>query len=115
MQGVKMKKIGRILSMLLFTMLSADIFPAQHAVAEEGSCYLKANASDVFVIVYDLNDEGIQGKQIWQGRINQGETVKITTPHGRFRYDYNAEPDEDQPLSGGFDRSCNNLETILVP
>jgi hypothetical protein len=32
-----------------------------------------------------------------------------------LRYDYNSEPDKDQPLSGGIDHGCNNLETILVP
>jgi hypothetical protein len=67
------------------------------------------------LIVFDLDRDGNQGDQIWQGRINRGESVKITVPHGRFRYDYNAHPDQDQPLSGGFDRSCSNLETILVP
>jgi hypothetical protein len=32
-----------------------------------------------------------------------------------IRYDYNAQPNEDQLLSGGNDRWCNNLNTILVP
>ena len=110
-----MRKIYRILPIALFTAILAGLFAVQHADAEAGSCYLKANTTDVFVIVFDMDREGNQGEQIWQGRINQGESVKITVPHGRFRYDYNAEPDKDQPLSGGFDRSCSNLETILVP
>jgi hypothetical protein len=93
----------------------AGVFVGQHAEAEEGSCYLKANTKDVYVIVFDLDREGNKGHQIWQGRINQGESVKITTPQARFIYDYNDQPDEDQPLSGGSDRWCNNLETILVP
>jgi hypothetical protein len=71
--------------------------------------------TDVFVIVFDMDRDGNQGRQIWQGRINQGESVKITAPHGLLRYDYNSEPDKDQPLSGGIDHGCNNLETILVP
>ena len=110
-----MRKIYRILPIALFSVILAGLFAVQHADAEAGSCYLKANTTDVFVIVFDLDRDGNQGDQIWQGRINQGESVKITVPHGRFRYDYNAEPDKDQPLSGGFDRSCSNLETILVP
>jgi hypothetical protein len=110
-----MSKLLRILTVTLFTVSLNGFFTIQYAGAEEGSCYLKANATDVFVIVYDLDNEGNQGRQIWQGRINQGESVKITAPHGRFRYDYNAQPDIDQPLSGGDDRWCNNLETVLVP
>jgi hypothetical protein len=110
-----MRTICRILPIVMLAVILAGVFAGQHAQAEEGSCYLKATNTDVFVIVFDLDSEGIQGRQIWQGRINQGKSVKITTPHGRFIYDYNDQPDEDQPLSGGFDRSCSNLETILVP
>jgi hypothetical protein len=110
-----MAKLRPILT-LTFLIVSLSGFSAiPYAAAEEGSCYLKANATDVFVIVYDLDGNGIQGEQIWQGRINQGKSAKITTPHGRFRYEYNDEPDTDQPLSGGGDRWCNNLETILIP
>jgi hypothetical protein len=115
MKGKTMAKLCRILAFVFLTVSLTGFFTIQYAAAEEGSCYLKASATDVFVIVYDLDDNGIQGKQIWQGRINQGKSVKITAPHGRFRYDYNAQPDIDQPLSGGNDRSCSNLETIMVP
>jgi hypothetical protein len=110
-----MKKWFRIAPRAFLIVFLSAVFTIPDADAEEGSCYLKANTTDVFVIVYDLDQDGIQGQQIWQGRINRGETAKITTPHGRFRYEYSAEPDKDQPLSGGFDRWCRNLETILVP
>ncbi len=110
-----MRTIYRILPIAFLTVILTGVFAGQDAQAEEGSCYLKTNTQDVYVIVFDMDREGNQGRQIWQGRINQGESVKITTPHGRFRYDYNDQPDEDQPLSGGSDRWCNNLETILVP
>jgi hypothetical protein len=110
-----MRKTISILSIALFVFMMVGLLGKKDAAADEGSCYLKANTQDVFVIVFDMDDEGNQGRQIWQGRINQGQSVKITTPHGRFRYDYNAQPDEDQPLSGGTDRWCNNLNTILVP
>jgi hypothetical protein len=110
-----MRKIYRILPIAFLTVILAGIFAGQHAAAEEGSCYLKANTKDVYVVVFDLDRQGNKGSQIWQGRINQGESAKITTPHGRFIYDYNDQPDEDQPLSGGSDRWCNDLKTILVP
>ncbi len=110
-----MKTICRILPIAFLAVILAGVFAGQHADAEEGSCYLEATNTDVFVIVFDLDQDGNQGRQIWQGRINQGESVKITTPHGRFIYNYNDQPDEDQPLSGGSDRWCNSLETILVP
>lgn len=110
-----MIKICRIFFIVFFGLILAGLFAGQHADAEEGSCYLKATNTDVFLIVFDLDHDGNQGDQIWEGRINQGESVQITVPHGRFRYDYNAQPDQDQPLSGGYGRSCRNLETIMVP
>jgi hypothetical protein len=114
-KGGEMRKIVRVLSFAFLSLTLTCLFAGQDAAAAEGTCVLKAHTQDVFVIVFDIDDEGNQGRQIWQGRINQGESVKITAPHGRFRYDYNDQPDKDQPLSGGQDRWCNNMNTILVP
>lgn len=110
-----MKSFLRLLSIIFLGIIAIGFGSIHESNADEGSCYLQANNTDVFVIVFDLDRDGNQGSQIWQGRINQGESVLITTPHGRFRYDYNSQPDEDQPLSGGSDRWCNNKETVLVP
>ena len=110
-----MNKSHILLSIALATFNLTVIFSGQDAIAEEGTCYLKEAHKDVFVMVYDMDRDGNQGAQIWQGRLNQGESAKITAPHGRFRYDYNDQPDKDQPLSGGGDRWCNNLNTVLVP
>jgi len=110
-----MRNVYRPLSLAFLVVILAGFLAVQNEDAQAGSCYLQANDTDVFVIIYDLDRDGNQGPQIWEGRINEGQSVKITTPHDFFRYDYNAEPDIDQPLSGGFDRSCNDLETILLP
>ncbi len=99
----------------LFTVMLTGFLSILKADAEEGTCVLKAANIDVFVIVWDQDDEGNKGRQIWQGRINQGESAKITAPHAHIRYSYNDQPDEDQPLSGDVDRSCNGGESILVP
>ena len=114
-KGNKMRKIYRIVFIIFFAVVLTGFLSIPQADAEEGSCYLKASNTDVFIIVFDMDRDGNQGHQIWQGRINQGESVKITAPHARFRYDYNSQPDKDQPLSGGQDRSCNSGETVLVP
>lgn len=113
-KGNQMRSIFRIIFILLFAIMSAGFLSLSKADAEEGTCILEAN-QDVFVIVWDHDDEGNKGRQIWQGRINQGKTVKIKSPHGQIRYSYNDQPDEDQPLTGDTDRSCSGDETILVP
>ncbi len=110
-----MRKIVQATSFAFLFLALTGFCVGQDAAAAEGTCILKAQSQDVFVIVFDMDDEGNQGQQIWQGRINHGESVKITAPHGRFRYDYNDQPEENQPLSGGHDRWCNNMNTILVP
>ena len=110
-----MGKIFRIVFIMLFTVMSAGFLSIPKADAEEGTCVLEASNKDVFVIVFDADDEGNKGAQIWQGRINQGKSAKITAPHARIRYSYNDQPDEDQPLSGDVDRSCSGGEKILVP
>lgn len=109
-----MKSIFRIISIIFIGIIATGIGSIPESRADKGSCYLQAS-TDVFIIVYDLDRDGNQGPQLWQGRINEGESVLITVPHGQFRYDYNAQPDEDQPLSGGNDRWCNNKDTVLVP
>ena len=109
-----MQRIYRILFFLIFTITTASFLSILKADAEEGTCILEAS-KDVFVMVWDLNEDGTKGRQIWQGRINQRGTAKITAPHARIRYSYNDQPDEDQPLSGDTERWCNSDETILVP
>jgi hypothetical protein len=86
-----MGKIFRIGFIILFTVMSVK------AAAEEGTCVLEASNKDVFVIVFDADDEGNKGPQIWQGRINQGESAKITAPHAHIRYSYNDQPEGDGP------------------
>lgn len=110
-----MGKIFRIVFIILFAVMSTGFISILKAEAEEGTCVLMAADIDVFVMVWDQDDEGNKGRQIWQGRINQGESAKITAPHALIRYSYNDQPDEDQPLSGDVDRSCSGGETILVP
>ena len=110
-----MKTIYKLFSILFIAMLVVALVPIPDAKAEEGSCYLQATNTDVFIVVFDMDRDGNKGPKIWQGRINADQSVKITAPHGRFVYDYNSQPDEDQPLSGGTERWCSNDETVLVP
>ena len=110
-----MKRLMQRVSFLFLLMTAAGFVFLPDAGAEEGSCILQATGTDVFLIIYDMSSDGTQGAQIWEGRINAGQSVRITTPHARFLYDYNSQPDTDQPLSGGSERWCNNDEVILVP
>ena len=110
-----MKRIYQSLTIFFFAIMLTGMISASKTSAEEGSCYLKASSKDVFVIVYDLNRNGDMGSLIWQGRINKGQEALIRAPHARFRYYYNAQPDVNQPMSGGNNRLCDNQRTVGVP
>jgi len=110
-----MKRIYRYISIIFFAVILTGMLSAPDATATPGSCYLKAKATDVYVKLFDLNRDGDMGSLIWQGRINQGQEVLVTVPHARFRYFYNASPDVNQPMSGGFSRWCENKRTVAVP
>jgi len=85
------------------------------AAGEEGSCWLQALNTDIFVIVHDLDRDGNRGEVIWEGRLNQGQRALIKTPHGRFRYYINTEPDKRNAMNSGEDRWCDNGETVGLP
>ena len=110
-----MKKSCGSIMLVIAAIVFSLVLSSTQGVAAEGTCYLKAGRTDVYIQVLDLDRRGNQGGMIWQGRINANESVKITAPHGRFRYYYNAQPDENQPLSGGVNRWCSRNDTVLVP
>ncbi len=110
-----MKRIYRSSAIIFLAIIVTGLLSASKISATEGSCYIKAISTDVFVILHDLNRDGDMGAKIWQGRINEGQTVLVSVPHARFRLYYNDQPDVDQPLSGGNDRWCDSKRTIGVP
>jgi len=110
-----MKTILKFFLIFFIALLVVPLVSIPDVKAAEGSCYLQATNTDVFIVVFDMDRDGNKGQKIWQGRINADQPVKITTPHGRFVYDYNSQPDQDQPLSGGTERWCSDDETVLVP
>jgi len=110
-----MKTYIKIFSILFTAIIAAGVVSLPAAAAEQGSCVLQATDDNVYIIIYDLSSDGSRGSQIWEGRLNAGQSTQITTPHQQFVYYYNSQPGSDQPLSGGTERWCNNNEVILVP
>ena len=95
-------------------MLFSLLISVTAAIAEEGTCSLKADR-DVYLEVYDFDEDGNRGGILWQGRLNANKTIVLKAPHGLFSYDYNDRPDEDQPLNSAEQRLCKGNETIGVP
>jgi hypothetical protein len=81
--------------------------------AEDNSCWLTAPPQDdVWVIVYDADGDGNRGKIIWQGKIDAGQEIEITSTDGHIRYDFKR--DKDQPFEGDIDAVCYQKREILV-
>ena len=85
------------------------------ANAGENDCILQASA-DVIVQVWDADDEGNKGDTIFKGLIKQGEQKPIKSRYGQIRYSSSTAINENEPpLSGDYNRPCNNSVTIGVP
>lgn len=110
-----MKTIYRLLAFFFFAIILTGLPFASKISATEGSCYIKALRTDVFVILHELNRDGDMGPKIWEGKINEGQEVLVSVPHARFRLYYNDQPDVNQPMSGGNDRWCDGNRTVGVP
>ena len=81
--------------------------------ADDNTCWLSAGQEDdVWVIVYDENDEGTRGGVIWQGKIPAGEKVMVRSAVGHIRYSYKMDPNEG--YEGDFSVDCDQQATILV-
>jgi hypothetical protein len=81
--------------------------------ADDNTCWLSAGSQeDVWVIVYDSDDEGDFGDIIWQGKIPAGEKIKISSTDGHIRYQYKMKAHEG--YEGDISADCYEQLTILV-
>ena len=115
MKEKDMKRIHRFVPIIFFAAIITGCSSTPDVDSDKGACYLKAAHGDIYVKVFDLDRDANMGPLIWQGRINQGQTARIKTPHAHFRYYYNSQPDVDRPLSSGPDKACDDLDVVIVP
>jgi hypothetical protein len=111
----EMTRFDRRLAIMLLAIMLAGCANGPDVEPETGACYLKAAIGDVYLKVFELDNDGNMGPLIWQGKINQGQTERIQTAHARLRYFYNSQPDVEQPFRGGVDKACDDLEIVGVP
>jgi hypothetical protein len=109
-----MKKSIILVIIAFLMMLSYLSIEPLIANAGENNCILEASA-DVIVEVWNVDDKGNKGYRLWMGLIKQGQQKRIASQHGQIRYAYTTEIDENEPLSGDIDRSCENGNIIGVP
>jgi hypothetical protein len=107
----KFKSLVIFVFLMMFSALSLDPLIAN---AGENDCVLQASV-DVIVQVWDADDEGNKGNTIWKGLIKQGQKKPIKSRYGQIRYSSTTAIDENEPLSGDFDRPCYDGLTIGVP
>jgi len=81
--------------------------------AEDNTCWLTAPLQDdVWVIVYDADDDGNRGDVIWEGKIPAGGKINVRSSDGHIRYDYKIDP--QQPYEGDLSVGCYQQRSIAL-
>ena len=77
------------------------------------TCILEAPPqNDVWVIVYDADDDGNRKNIIWKGKVAAGKSVNITSTEGHIRYQYTY--DENDPYKGDTSLECDQNNSFLI-
>ena len=103
-----------ILSTAFLISLLAVYSPVQ-ADVQDAYCYLEADSTDVYIIVWEEDRRGNKGRQIWNGIIKQGRRVRIPSRTGAIRYSSTIYIGKEDALSGDTSRWCGDAYTIGVP
>ena len=110
-----MKKLHRFVPIIFFAAVIAGCSSTPDVDSDEGACYLKTAQGEVYVKVFDLDNDGNMGPLVFQGKIDQRTGARIKTAHAQFRYFYNTDPHVDRPLSSGEDQACDDLDVVFLP
>lgn len=86
---------------------------ASFVYAQDNTCWVEASSQDdIWVIVYDADADGNRGDMIWQGKINAGGKIKISSTDGHIRYNYKTDP--NQPYEGDVAVGCFGQRSFLI-
>lgn len=111
-------KYDRVLLTLLSVLLAIILFPFD-AVASHNYCRLKAGSDDVYVRVFNRDQDGNPIRdaftygEIWRGVVKKGESIKLRSSHGRINYSFRSL--RDYRTYGGNLTPCSHGEIIRVP
>lgn len=96
------------------------------AAASHNTCWLKAGNDDVWVQVYDRDRDGntindgnfyrkyfLGERELWEGKLKNGQTKVIKSSNGEIRYDYKAA--SAYRSYGNNTASCSHGEIIRIP
>ena len=97
----------------VFAFLIASFFPLVAAVANDKTCTFKADATRVYVTVWDEDSEEERQGQIFEGWLEPGEEIQIQSITGYIVFSYK-EAEDERPY-GDNHKTCNGGNTIRVP
>lgn len=105
-----MWKIARnflVMVLLLNSLWCAPLY------AGDNTCIIMApEQNDVWVIIFDADDDGNRGKILFKGKIAAGQQINITSSVGKIHYDFTLKPDD--AYEGDVSRDCFQKNTILI-
>ena len=81
--------------------------------ADDNTCLISApDQDDVWVIIYDADDDGNRGKVIFEGKIEAGKNISITSSVGKIRYAFALKKNDG--YEGDVSVDCFQKNTILI-
>ena len=100
-------------SVLLLTFVVLNLVWLPASFAADNTCWLTAGSQDdVWVIVYDADEEGDRGGVLFEGKIPAGGKIKVNSTDGHIRYKYKMNPNEG--YVGDISTDCYQQESILL-
>ena len=109
-----MKIMKRSILLAFLILVAAGFLSTTQAAEDDTTCYLEASV-DVFVAVWNVDDEGNKGYLLWKGVVKPGTPKLIRTFSGQMRISTTTDYKDNAPLEGDNDRWCNGGKTIGVP
>jgi hypothetical protein len=104
---------GRLAVMIV--LLVSGTCPAPDAIAQDYSCKIRSEVTQLFTIVYEVHPDGNPGKLLWQGTLKNGQQNELKSEYGRIFYRYKTDPDAQSEVINGVNRFCRNGEIINLP
>jgi len=83
-------KHSLVINLLLIAIIN---FPSA-ASAGDKLCWIEATIERTYVHVTEMDEEGANDTNLWEGWIEQGERQKIKSARGQISYDYRLASDD---------------------
>jgi hypothetical protein len=106
-----MQRIYRVSSITCLAILLSFFLSIPKTTSGENTCWLEAADEDLYLTVYDVDQDDNILSTPFQGLITRGQKIFIQSVAGRLLFYYNISPDTS---SSGIQQQCKNNEILKL-